>query len=152
MKISIGCDHSALDLKNAIIDYLEKCGHIVYDKGTYTTDSCDYTDYGYMVAKDIKDGVCDRGIVICYTGIGMSIIANKVTGVRCALVGSKDAAVLTREHNDTNCLALSAKYTGIPLAKEIVDIWLNTDFSNNERHLRRINKITKYEEVEKCQK
>ena len=93
MKISIGCDHSALDLKNAIIDYLKKCGHIVFDKGTYTIDSCDYTDYGYLVAKDIKDGVCDRGIVICYTGIGMSIIANKVTGVRCALVGSKDAAV-----------------------------------------------------------
>ena len=82
----------------------------------------------------------------------MSIIANKVKGVRCALVGSKDAATLTREHNDTNCLALSAKYTGIPLAKEIVDIWLNTEFSHNERHQRRINKITEYEEKELCQK
>ncbi len=152
MKISIGCDHSALELKDAIITHLENLGHIVLDKGTYTKDSCDYTDYGYLVAKDIKDGVAERGIVICYTGIGMSIIANKVKGVRCALVGSKDAATLTREHNDTNCLALSAKYTGIPLAKEIVDIWLNTEFSHNERHQRRINKITEYEEKELCQK
>ena len=146
MKISIGCDHSALDLKNAIIDYLKAQGHEVFDKGTYTKDSCDYTDYGYMVAKDIKDKKVDRGIVICYTGIGMSMIANKVKGVRCALVGSKDAAELTRAHNDSNCLALSAKYTGIPLAKEIVDVWLNTEFSFNERHLRRIDKIAKYEE------
>ncbi len=152
MKISIGCDHSALELKDAIITHLESLGHVVLDKGTYTKDSCDYTDYGYLVAKDIKDGVVERGIVICYTGIGMSIIANKVKGVRCALVGSKDAATLTREHNDTNCLALSAKYTGIPLAKEIVDIWLNTEFSHNERHQRRINKITEYEEKELCQK
>lgn len=146
MKISIGCDHSALELKNDVINYLKKQGHEVIDRGTYTTESCDYTDYGYMVAKDIKDKTVDKGIVICYTGIGMSIIANKVKGVRCALVGSKDAALLTREHNDTNCLALSAKYTGRALAFEIVDTWLNTEFSNNERHLRRINKITKYEE------
>ena len=146
MKISIGCDHSALELKNAIIDYLKSKGHEVTDRGTFTKDSCDYTDYGYMVAKDIKDKKADRGIVICYTGIGMSMIANKVKGVRCALVGSKDAALLTREHNDSNCLALSAKYTGIPLAKEIVDVWLNTEFSFNERHQIRIDKITKYEE------
>ena len=146
MKISIGCDHSALELKNVIIDHLKSKGIEVIDRGTYTKDSCDYTDYGYMVAKDIKDGTVDKGIVICFTGIGMSMIANKVKGVRCALVGSIDAAILTREHNDSNCLALSAKYTGYALAKEIVDAWINTDFSNNERHLRRINKISKYEE------
>ncbi len=146
MIISIGCDHSALELKNELIKYLEEKGHVISDKGTFTKDSCDYTDYGYMVAKDLKDGKADRGIVICFTGIGMSIIANKVKGVRCALVGSKDAAQLTREHNDTNCLALSAKYTGYALAKEIVDVWLNTEFSHNERHQRRIDKITKYEE------
>lgn len=145
MIISIGCDHSALELKNELINYLESLGHKVLDKGTFTKDSCDYTDYGYMVAKDIQSGVADKGIVICYTGIGMSIIANKVRNVRCALVGSKDAAVLTREHNDTNCLALSAKYTGVALAKEIVSLWLDTEFSNNERHQRRIDKITKYE-------
>ena len=145
MIISIGCDHSALELKNELIKYLEGLGHKVLDKGTYTKDSCDYTDYGYMVAKDVQSGTADKGIVICYTGIGMSIIANKVKGVRCALVGSKDAAVLTREHNDTNCLALSAKYTGYALAKEIVSLWIDTPFSENVRHQRRIDKITKYE-------
>lgn len=145
MIISIGCDHSALEVKNEIVAYLEELGHKVLDKGTYTKDSCDYTDYGYLVAKDIQSKAADKGIVICYTGIGMSIIANKVKGVRCALVGSKDAAVLTREHNDTNCLALSAKYTGMALAKEIVSLWLETPFSENERHQRRIDKITKYE-------
>ncbi len=146
MKISIGCDHSALELKNELITYLKGKGYEINDRGTYTKESCDYTDFGYMVAKDVQNGTADRGIVICFTGIGMSIIANKVKGVRCALVGSKDAATLTREHNDTNCLALSAKYTGYALAKEIVDIWLETDFSNNERHKRRIDKISKYEE------
>ena len=146
MKVSIGCDHSALELKNAVIDHLKSKNIEVIDRGTYTKESCDYTDYGYMVAKDIKDKKADRGIVICYTGIGMSIIANKVKGVRCALVGSKDAAELTRAHNDSNCLALSAKYTGCALALEIVDTWLDTPFSNNERHQRRIDKIAKYEE------
>ena len=146
MIISIGCDHSALELKNAIIEHLKKQGHEVLDKGTYTKDSCDYTDYGYMVAKDIQSGKADRGIVICFTGIGMSMIANKVKGVRCALVCNKDAAILTREHNDSNCLALSAKYTGEAFAKEIVDAWLTTEFSHNERHQRRIDKITRYEE------
>ena len=146
MKVSIGCDHSALELKNALIEHLKKEGYEVLDKGTYTKESCDYTDYGYMVAKDIKDGKADRGIVICFTGIGMSMIANKVKGVRCALVCNKDAAILTREHNDSNCLALSAKYTGLAFAKEIVDTWLTTEFSHNERHQRRIDKITKYEE------
>ncbi len=146
MKISIGCDHSALELKNNIIEHLKACGHEVIDRGTYTKDSCDYTDYGYMVAKDIQSKTVDRGIVICFTGIGMSMIANKVKGVRCALVCNKDAAILTREHNDSNCLALSAKYTGFAFANEIVDAWLNTEFSHNERHQRRIDKITKYEE------
>ena len=146
MIISIGCDHSALELKNVLIDHLKKEGHEVIDRGTYTKDSCDYTDFGYAVAKDIQAGTVDRGIVICFTGIGMSMIANKVKGVRCALVCNKDAAILTREHNDSNCLALSAKYTGPAFAKEIVDAWLNTEFSHNERHQRRIDKISKYEE------
>ena len=145
MKISIGCDHSALDLKNELIKYLEKKGYEIVDRGTYSYDSCDYTDFGLAVAKDIESKAVDCGIVICFTGIGMSIIANKVKGVRCALVHNKDAAQLTREHNDTNCLALSAKYTGLAHAKEIVDIWLETPFSQNERHARRIAKITAYE-------
>ena len=101
---------------------------------------------GFKVASDIKNKVVDFGIVICFTGIGMSMIANKVKGVRCALVHNKDAAKLTREHNDSNCLALSAKYTGPVYANEIVDVWLETKFSENERHARRIAKIAKYEE------
>lgn len=145
MTISIGCDHSALELKNAIIDHLKSQNINVIDRGTYTKESCDYTDYGYAVAKDIQNKKCDYGIVICFTGIGMSIIANKVKGVRCALVSNTEAAKLTREHNDSNCLALSAKFTGISYALDIVDTYLNTPFSFNERHQRRINKITKYE-------
>lgn len=146
MKISIGCDHSALELKEYLIEYLKSEGHEVLDRGTYTKESCDYTDYGYKVAKDVANGTVDRGIVICFTGIGVSIIANKVKGVRCALVMNKDAAELTRLHNDSNCLALSAKYLGCVYAKEIVNVWLNTEFSHNERHQRRIDKIAKYEE------
>lgn len=145
MKISIGCDHSALELKNSIKEYLCSLGHEVIDRGTNSKESCDYTDFGYLVAKDIQKGNVDRGIVICFTGIGMSIIANKVKGVRCALVGSVDAAVLTREHNDSNCLSLAAKYIDDATAKEITKVWLDTNFSMNERHARRIAKISSYE-------
>lgn len=148
MIVSVGCDHSALGLKKDIIEYLKSKDYEVIDRGTYSTESCDYTDFGYLVAKDIQTNKADRGIVICFTGIGMSIIANKVKGVRCALVSNVDAAELTRLHNNSNCLALAAKYTSKELAIDIVNIWLNTDFSNNERHLRRINKIAKVETEE----
>lgn len=148
MIISIGSDHSALNLKNVLCDYLKNKGYTIIDRGTYTIESCDYTDFGYQVAKDVQTKTADRGIVICTTGIGMSIIANKVKHVRCALVSNADAAMLTRLHNDSNCLALGAKYTSIDEAKEIVDIWLSTEFSMNERHQRRITKITHFEEEE----
>ncbi|MDE7263070.1 MAG: ribose 5-phosphate isomerase B [Anaeroplasmataceae bacterium] len=146
MNISIGCDHSALEMKEELINYLKGLGIKVKDCGTFSKESCDYTDYGIKVAEDVKNGLADRGIVICYTGIGMSIIANKVKGVRCALVHSKEEAILTREHNDSNCLALSAKFTSITEAKAIADIWLQTSFSFGERHSRRIEKIKQYEE------
>lgn len=149
MHISIGCDHSALEVKNAIKEYLETLGHEVTDHGTFTKESCDYVDFGIKVAEDIKYGTAERGILICYTGIGMSIIANKVKGVRCALVNSLEAAVLTREHNDSNCLALSAKFTPIPEVLAIVKIWLETSFSYGERHTRRVEKIKKYEEEQR---
>ena len=145
MKVSIGADHAAYDLKAVVINHLESKGIEVIDRGTYSKDSCDYPDYGIAVAEDVANGNVDKGIVICYTGIGISIAANKVKGVRCALVGSVDAAVLTREHNDSNCLAMGAKYTPNELAIEIVDTWLGTEFSNMEKHQRRIDKITKYE-------
>lgn len=146
MRISIGCDHSALELKNDVIDYLKEVGHEVKDHGTFSKESCDYTDFGIKVAEDIRDRKADRGILICFTGIGMTIIANKVKGVRCALVHYTEEAVLTREHNDSNCLALSAKYTSIEEAKQIILAWLDTPFSNGERHARRVAKISKYEE------
>lgn len=145
MKVSIGADHAAYNLKSVIIEHLKEKGIEVIDRGTYSLDSCDYPDYGIAVAEDIAAKRVDKGIVICYTGIGISIAANKVKGVRCALVNSVDAAILTREHNDSNCLAMGAKYTPNELAIEIVDTWLNTNFSNMEKHIRRINKITNYE-------
>ena len=148
MKIAIGCDHSALELKDIIIAHLKEKGHEVIDEGTYTKESCDYTDFGYKVAKDVQQGKAERGIVICFTGIGMSIIANKVKGIRCALVENTDAAKLTREHNDTNVLALAARYRGKAFANDIVDVWLETEFSGSPRHERRINKITDYENEE----
>lgn len=145
MKVSIGADHAAYNLKSVIIEHLKEKGIEVIDRGTYSLDSCDYPDYGIAVAEDIAAKRVDKGIVICYTGIGISIAANKVKGVRCALVNSVDAAILTREHNDSNCLAMGAKYTPNELAIEIVDTWLNTNYSNMEKHTRRINKITNYE-------
>lgn len=145
MIISIGADHAAYNLKSVIIEHLKEKGIEVIDRGTYSLDSCDYPDYGIAVAEDIAAKRVDKGIVICYTGIGISIAANKVKGVRCALVNSVDAAILTREHNDSNCLAMGAKYTPNELAIEIVDTWLDTNYSNMEKHTRRINKITNYE-------
>lgn len=146
MKISIGCDHTAIELKQGIQEYLQELGYEIIDHGTFSKESCDYTDYGVQVAEDVKQKRADFGIVLCYTGIGMSIIANKVRGVRCALVHNIEEAELTREHNNSNCLALSAKYTSIETAKEIVSIWLKTSFSFGERHMRRIQKISQYEE------
>lgn len=145
MIVSIGADHAAFNLKAVVIEHLKEKGIEVIDRGTYSLDSCDYPDYGIAVAKDVQSKKADRGIVICYTGIGISIAANKVKGVRCALVNSVDAAILTREHNDSNCLAMGAKYTPNELAIQIVDTWLGTEFSNMEKHSRRINKITQYE-------
>lgn len=149
MTISIGSDHSALELKNNLRAFLENAGYLVIDRGTYTDESCDYTEFGYAVAMDVKNNIADRGIVICGTGIGMSIIANKVSGIRCALVSNPEFAKLTREHNDSNVLALGAKAVSFDTAKEIVGIWLDTAFSNEERHIRRISKISSYEEKNK---
>ncbi len=141
MKISIACDHGGLDLKNSVIEYLKSNGHEVIDFGTYTKDSCDYPEFGKKAALAVSNGETERGIVICSTGIGMSIVANKVKGVRCALVTDTNSARLTREHNNTNVLALGQKNVTTELGLEIVKIWLETPFSNEERHIRRINMI-----------
>ena len=146
MKISVGCDHGALALKNKIVAHLEKQGHEVKDFGTYTLDSCDYPDFAAAAAKAVAAGECDRGIVTCTTGIGISIAANKVKGIRCALLHDLMSARMTREHNDTNMMALGAAVTAQPLALQIVDTWLETAFSEGPRHQRRIDKITALEE------
>ena len=141
MKISIACDHGALALKNNLRDYLTGKGYEVTDFGTHTLDSCDYPDYVKPAAEAVASGQCDRGIVLCSTGIGVSIAANKVKGIRCALLSDLMSARLTREHNDTNMMAMGAFVVGEALAKEIVDIWLTTEFSQGERHARRIAKL-----------
>ena len=141
MKIALGCDHGALALKNALIPHLEKLGHEVKDFGTYTLDSCDYPDFATPAAQAVADGECDKGIVLCTTGIGVSITANKIKGVRCALLSDVMSARMTREHNDTNVMAIGAGVVGQMLAFEIVDTWLGTEFSNEARHQRRIDKM-----------
>ena len=141
MKIAVGCDHGALDLKNAVVAHLTKQGHEVKDFGTYTPDSCDYPDYAAAAAKAVAAGEFDRGIVLCTTGIGVSIAANKIPGIRCALLSDLMSARLTREHNDTNVMAIGAGVVGKMLALEIVDTWVGTEFSHNERHQRRIDKV-----------
>lgn len=141
MKIAVACDHGAVDLKNKVIAHLEKKGYEVINFGTDTLDSCDYPDYAAPAAQAVASGECDRGIVLCTTGIGMSIAANKIPGIRCALLSDLMSARLTREHNDTNMMSLGAGVVGELLALEIVDTWLGTEFSNGERHCRRIEKV-----------
>ena len=141
MKIAIGCDHGALDLKNAMIAHLEKQGHEVVNFGTDTLDSCDYPDFAAPAARAVASGECDKGIVLCTTGIGVSITCNKVKGIRCALLSDVMSARMTREHNDTNMMAIGAGVVGQMLALEITDTWLGTEFSHQERHQRRIDKV-----------
>ena len=141
MRIAIACDHGALALKNKVADHLKEQGHEVTDFGTYTLDSCDYPDYAAKAAQAVADGACDRGIVMCTTGIGVSITANKVKGIRCALLSDVMSARMTREHNDTNMMAMGAGIVGNLLAQQIVDTWLETEFSGGERHQRRIDKM-----------
>ena len=146
MKIAIGCDHGALDLKNVMVEHLNKKGYEVSDFGTYTAASCDYPEFAAAAAKAVASGECDKGIVLCTTGIGVSITANKVKGIRCALLSDVMSARLTREHNDTNMMAIGAGVVGQMLALQIADTWLETNFSGDERHQRRINKLMAVEE------
>ena len=141
MKIAVACDHGALDLKNKVKAHLEAQGHEVEDFGTHTMASCDYPDYAAPAARAVAEGKCDKGIVMCTTGIGVSVVANKIDGVRCALLHDLMTAKLTREHNDTNVMALGAGVVGEMLALQLVDTWLGTEFSHNERHQRRIDKV-----------
>ena len=150
MKISIGCDHGGFLLKEEIKKYLINEGINVLDKGCYNLDRVDYPIYAKDVSMDVSTGVSDFGILICTTGIGMSICANKVKGIRAALVGSEEASKLTREHNNSNVLCLGAKFTGKDEAIKIVDIFLKQkfdgDINKNSRHIQRVNLIKRMEE------
>lgn len=144
MKIAVACDHGALNLKNAIIAYLTENGYEYEDFGTYTTDSCDYPDYALPAAEAVASGKCDKGIVVCSTGIGVSIVANKVPGVRCAHCHDAYCAKFTRLHNDANMLAMGEKVVGIGYALQIVETFLTTEFEGG-RHVRRVDKISAIE-------
>lgn len=137
MKIAMGCDHGGFDLKEQIVRFLEAQGHEVKDCGTYNKESCDYPTFGEAAARAVASGECERGIVICTTGIGISIAANKVKGIRCAHVCDPLTAEMTRRHNDANMLALGAGITGANLAERCVDVFLRTEFEGG-RHARRV--------------
>ena len=145
MKIALGSDHGGFALKEQIKSYLIEKGYEVKDFGTYSTESVDYPAFALKAALAVSKGECEKGIVVCSTGIGISIAANKVKGIRAALCGDLFSARLTREHNDTNVLALGAFIVGEKLAYAIVDTWLGTEFSKEERHQRRIDGITEIE-------
>lgn len=139
--IAIGCDHGGFELKQEIMKYLDDKGYEYKDYGTYTSDSCDYPVYAKKVAHSILDGECDKGILICGTGIGIGITANKFKGIRAALCHDVFSAQATREHNDANILTMGARVVGPGLAIKIVDTFLNTEFSNDERHINRIRQM-----------
>jgi ribose 5-phosphate isomerase B len=142
--ISIACDHGAYALKELVKAHLIDRGLEVRDFGTDSTASCDYADFCIPAAKAVASGECDRGIVLCTTGIGASISANKVRGIPCALCGNLKSAEMTRRHNDSNVLAMGAGIIPLSLALEITDVWLSTEFEGG-RHARRIGIITAYE-------
>ena len=144
MKIAVACDHGGLGLKNTVKAHLKELGYEVVDFGTDSTDSCDYPDYALPAAEAVARGECERGIVVCSTGIGVSIVANKVPGIRCAHCHDTYCAEFTRLHNNANMLALGEKVVGTGYALKIVDVFLKTEFEGG-RHSRRVDKITAIE-------
>lgn len=144
MKIALACDHGGINLKNAVKDYLSQNGYEYVDFGTESSDSCDYPDFALPAAEAVANVKCDKGIVICSTGIGVSIVANKVPGIRCAHCHDSYCAEFTRRHNDANMLALGEKVVGVGYALKIVQTFLTTEFEGG-RHQRRVDKITAIE-------
>ena len=146
MKIAIASDHGAYELKEHLKHYLTRQGHEVVDCGTHSAESCDYPDFGRAAALLVANGACERGVVLCTTGIGISITANKVKGIRCALCHDPLSAEMTRRHNDANMLAMGAQIIGGNLAERIADVFLTTDFEGG-RHQRRVDKIMETERM-----
>ena len=138
--IALACDHGGYALKEQVKAHLKDLGHEVRDFGTDSTESCDYPDFAEKAARAVASGACEKGIVICTTGIGVSMVANKVPGIRCALCGDTLSAELTRQHNNTNLLAMGAGIIGVNLALDIVDKWLTTEFEGG-RHQHRVDKV-----------
>ena len=145
MKIALACDHGGLKLKNAVKKYLAAHGYEYEDFGTDTTDSCDYPDFAVLAAEAVASGACERGIVVCSSGIGVSIVANKVPGIRCAHCHDTYCAKYTRLHNDANMIAFGEKCIGEGMMEEIVNLFLTTEFEGGERHDRRVGKIAEIE-------
>lgn len=143
--IALASDHGGYTLKEQVKAHLAELGYAVKDFGTDSLDSCDYPDFIAPAARAVAEGACEKGIVICTTGIGASIVANKVSGIRCALCGDPYSAEMTRRHNNTNMLALGAGIVGENLALAIVDKWLTTEFEGG-RHQRRVDKIAAVEQ------
>ena len=149
MKIAIGSDHAGFELKRYLTCALAAQGHAVADLGTNSTESCDYPDYAARVAHEVVQGRAERGILVCTTGMGMAMAANKVKGVRAALAVNPDEVLLTRKHNDANILALSSRYTKPEDADAMVRIFLDTEFESGGRHERRVNKMMALEQESK---
>lgn len=148
MKIALGADHGGFELKNEIRDHLENQGYEILDFGTNTKDSVDYPRYGFLVGDAVNNGKADLGIVVCGTGLGISIAANKVPGVRAAVCTETYSARMAREHNNANVLALGGRVTGVGLALDIVDIFVKTPFAGG-RHARRVDLISSIEKGER---
>ena len=144
MKIAIGSDHGGFDLKKEIVNFLKAWHHKARDFGTTSAERCDYPSIGYKAASDVAAGKFERGILICKSGIGMCIVANKVHGIRAALLSNMESARLSREHNDANVAIFSGKSMTIGKAKKILDIWLSTPFEGG-RHLKRVEQISAIE-------
>ena len=144
MKIAMASDHGGFALKRELAAYLEEQGHEVKDFGCPSPESCDYSDFAAPAARAVAAGACERGVLVCSTGIGISIAANKIRGIRCALCGDLLSAELTRRHNNANMIAFGAFLTPLPLAKRLVDVFLSTEFEGG-RHQRRIDKIAALE-------
>jgi ribose 5-phosphate isomerase B len=145
MKIAIGCDHAGLDHKNSLIRFLTTKGFEVKDFGCFSTESCDYPDIAAPLARAVADGIFDRGILICGTGIGMSIAANKVAGIRAAVCWNSDTAHLVSEHNNANILCLPSRFSSPEQMEQWTGIWIDTPFSSQERHIKRVAKIMEIE-------
>ena len=146
MKIALACDHGGYELKEQIKTWLTEMGYEYEDFGCYSTASCDYPEFAAAAARAVAGGSCEKGILVCTTGIGISIAANKIKGIRCAHCADCLQAQLTREHNDANMMAIGAGFTGPNMAKEMVKVFLTTAFSGGERHVRRVNGVKALED------